>query len=75
MSSTVAQLRHSHPILTVIAAGDALGLPYEGTQPQEVKWGFFASWGITSDDTQQAHIALRALRESKMNPRPKGLGF
>lgn len=57
-----------HPILEAIAAGDALGLPYEGTQPKSVEWGFIGDWGVTSDDTQQALIAWRALQESQMKP-------
>jgi ADP-ribosyl-[dinitrogen reductase] hydrolase len=55
----------NHPILSAIAAGDCLGLPYEGTQPDTVQWGFLGKWGITSDDTQQAVIAWRALAESR----------
>jgi ADP-ribosyl-[dinitrogen reductase] hydrolase len=69
MTSPLAQTPSAYPILAGIAAGDALGLPYEGTRPQEVKWGFFGSWGVTSDDTQHALIALRALKESRCDPR------
>jgi ADP-ribosyl-[dinitrogen reductase] hydrolase len=54
----------SHPILSAIASGDALGLPFEGTIPKAVKWGFLGNWGITSDDTQHAVLAWRALEES-----------
>jgi ADP-ribosyl-[dinitrogen reductase] hydrolase len=54
-----------HPILEGIAVGDALGFPYEGVKPRKVRWGFVGKWGITSDDTQLAHMALIALRESE----------
>jgi ADP-ribosyl-[dinitrogen reductase] hydrolase len=54
-----------HPILEGIASGDALGFPYEGIKPKKVRWGFVGRWGITSDDTQLAHIAYLALNKSK----------
>jgi len=57
-----------HPILEGIAAGDALGFPYEGVKPKKIRWGFFGSWGITSDDTQLAHIAYLALKKSDGDP-------
>jgi ADP-ribosyl-[dinitrogen reductase] hydrolase len=57
-----------HPILEGIAAGDALGFPYEGVRPKKIRWGFFGSWGITSDDTQLAHMAYLALKKSDGDP-------
>jgi len=57
-----------HPILEGIAAGDALGFPYEGIKPKKIRWGFFGSWGITSDDTQLAHIAYLALKQCGNDP-------
>jgi ADP-ribosyl-[dinitrogen reductase] hydrolase len=58
----------NHPILEGIAVGDALGFPYEGITPHKIRWGFVGRWGVTSDDTQLAHIALVALRQCKGNP-------
>lgn len=57
-----------HPILEGIAVGDALGFPYEGVKPHKVRWGFVGRWGITSDDTQLAHISYLALQQSKGDP-------
>lgn len=57
-----------HPILEGIAAGDALGFPYEGIKPKKIRWGFFGSWGITSDDTQLAHMAHLALKQCGNDP-------
>lgn len=57
-----------HPILEGIAAGDALGFPYEGVKPEKIRWGFFGTWGITSDDTQLAHMAYLALQKSNGDP-------
>lgn len=57
-----------HPILEGIAAGDALGFPYEGIKPKKIRWGFFGSWGITSDDTQLAHMAYLAFKQSNGDP-------
>lgn len=58
----------SHLILEGIAAGDALGFPYEGVKPNKIRWGFIGKWGITSDDTQLANMALIAFRESQGDP-------
>lgn len=69
-----------HPVLEAIAIGDAFGLSYEGIsskdrswrQRRKLRWGFLGPWGMTSDDTQQAHMALRALRKSEGYPRVFG---
>jgi ADP-ribosyl-[dinitrogen reductase] hydrolase len=65
--------RHIRAGILAYAAGDALGVPWEGKTPDEVHWEALeelparGDWprGSTSDDTDQLMLVARYLAEAK----------
>jgi ADP-ribosyl-[dinitrogen reductase] hydrolase len=65
--------QHIHAGILAYAAGDALGVPWEGKTPYEVQWEELeelparVDWprGSTSDDTDQMLLVARYLAEAK----------